>query len=121
VIERAFADVADGQDLGAFVLPSTGAVTFRVVDEATMQGLDAELFVVPVDPAERETVVGTLHGRFTSCAPWLGTPAGASPACNRVLVRGGDATAEVPLGRYYVYAFHGPFWSLARETVTVGP
>ncbi|MCA2976896.1 MAG: CehA/McbA family metallohydrolase, partial [Myxococcaceae bacterium] len=121
VIERAFADVTDGQDLGAFVLPSTGAVTFRVVDEATMQGLDAELFVVPVDPAEREQVVGTLHGRFTSCAPWLGTPAGASPACNRVLVRGGAATAEVPLGRYFVYAFHGPFWSLARETVTVRP
>ena len=121
VIEKAFAGVSDGQDLGAFVLPSTGTVSFRVVDEATMQGLDAEIFVVPVDAAEREKVIGTLHGRFTSCAPWLGTPSGASPACNRVLVRNGDATAEVPLGRYHVYAFHGPFWSLARETTTIMP
>lgn len=121
VLEKEFANVADGLDLGAFVLPSTGAVTFRVNDAATMQGLDAEIFVVPVDAAEREKVQGTLHGRFTSCAPWLGTPSGASPACNRVLVRQGQATAEVPLGRYYVYAFHGPFWSLGRDTVTIMP
>lgn len=121
VVEKAFGGVSDGQDLGTFVLPSTGAVTFRVREAMTMQGLDAEIFVVPVDAAEREKVQGTLHGRFTSCAPWLGTPAGASPACNRVLVRNGTATAEVPLGRYYVYAFHGPFWSLGRDTVTIMP
>jgi hypothetical protein len=121
VLEKEFASVQDGLDLGTFVLPSTGAVTFRVNDAATMMGLDAEIFVVPVDEAERVKVQGTLHGRFTSCAPWLGTPAGASPACNRVLVRQGLATAEVPLGRYYVYAFHGPFWSLGRDTVAIMP
>ncbi len=121
VIEKEFAGVTDGQDFGSFVLPATGAVTFQVKDAASMQGLDAEIFVVPVDAAEREKVVGSFHGRFTSCAPWLGSPPGASPACNRVLVRQGSATAEVPLGRYYVYAFHGPFWSLGRDTVTVMP
>ncbi|MBL8923999.1 MAG: CehA/McbA family metallohydrolase [Myxococcaceae bacterium] len=121
VVEREFTAVAEGADFGTFVLPSTGAVTFQVRDSATMQGLDAEIFVVPVDAAEREKVLGSLHGRFTSCAPWLGTPAGASPACNRVLVRQGTSTAEVPLGRYYVYAFHGPWWSLGRDTVTVMP
>jgi hypothetical protein len=121
VLEKEFTNVADGADFGTFVLPSTGTVTFRVNDAANMQGLDAEIFVVPVDAAEREKVLGTLHGRFTACAPWLGTPSGASPACNRILVRQGVTTAEVPLGRFYVYAFHGPWWSLGRDTVTVMP
>jgi hypothetical protein len=121
VLERESTSLSDFQDLGALVLPSTGKVDFRVVDASSMQGIDAEIFVVPVDAEERQRVQGTLHGRFTTCAPWLGTPSGASPACNRVLVRSGSAIAEVPLGRYYVYAFHGPFWSLAREAVTIMP
>lgn len=121
VLEQEIASATDGLELGTFTLPSTGAVTFTVRDSATMMGLDAEIFLTPVDALERETLRGTFHGRFTACAPWLGSPAGASPACNRVLVRNGQATAEVPLGRYYVYAFHGPFWSLARETVSVMP
>lgn len=42
---------------------------------------------------------------------------GASPACNRVLVHNGTATAEVPLGKYDIFAFHGPFWSLGKQEV----
>lgn len=121
VIEREVGTLTEDTDLGTFTTPSTGTVSFVVNDVATMQGLDAEVFLIPVDPAERDKLVGTLHGRFTSCAPWLGTPPGASPACNRVLIRNGVATVEVPVGRYYVYGFHGPFWSLARDTVTASP
>lgn len=117
-IEREFATLASDTPLGTFVLPSTATVTFEVKDPVA-QGLDAEIFVVPFDDAERAKVSGSFHGRFTTCSPWLGAPPGASPACNRVLVRGGTATADVPVGKYYVYAFHGPFWSLGREVRTV--
>jgi hypothetical protein len=118
-VEREYPASDADVDLGAFVLPATGLVSFRVEEADTRALLDAELFLVPTDEAERERTVGTLHGRFTACAPWLGSPAGASPACNRVLVQRGLATADVPAGRYDIYAFHGPFWSLARETVEV--
>lgn len=118
-VEREYAAVSADQDLGSFVLPATGALTFKVENAATRTGLDAEIFLVPADGVDPASQVGTLHGRFTSCAPWLGSPAGASPACNRVLVRNGTASAEVPAGRFDVYAFHGPFWSLGRQTVEV--
>lgn len=120
-VEREY-DVASADvDLGAFVLPTVATVTATVRDAATLQPLDAELFVVPQDEAEAAKVVGSLHGRFTTCSPWLGSPAGASPACNRILVRNGQASAEVPAGRYEVLAFHGPFWSLGREVVDLQP
>lgn len=118
-VERAAENVTADTDLGTFTLPATGALTFRVEERATMTGVDAELFLVPTSDEEAAKVVGTLHGRFTTCAPWLGPPPGASPACNRVLVHNGDATVEVPLGSFDIYAFHGPFWSIARQTVTV--
>ena len=105
---------------GDFVLPGVATLSATVRD-ATMQPIDAELFVVPEDEAQAAQVTGSLHGRFTTCSPWLGPPPGASPACNRVLVRNGQATAEVPAGRYEVLAFHGPFWSLAREVVDLQP
>ncbi|MFT3707831.1 MAG: CehA/McbA family metallohydrolase [Archangium sp.] len=118
-VERAFENVSADLDLGTFVLPATGPLTFRVEERAGMTPIDAELFLVPTTDEEAAKVVGSLHGRFTTCAPWLGPPPGASPACNRVLVRNGDATAEVPLGSFDIYAFHGPYWSLAKQTVTV--
>lgn len=106
-------------DLGTFTLPATGTLTFNVKNKADMTGLDAELFLVPFDEAQAALVVGTLHGRFATCAPWLGSPAGASPACNRVLVRNGTASADVPTGKFDIYAFHGPFWSIAKQTVEI--
>lgn len=117
-VEREFPPVSSDTDLGAFTLPSTATVHFTVQDDQARL-VDAEIFVVPADEAERARVAGTFHGRFTSCSPWLGAPPGASPACNRVLVRAGAATAEVPLGHYYFYAFKGPFWTLGREARTV--
>ncbi|MBL8910370.1 MAG: CehA/McbA family metallohydrolase, partial [Archangium sp.] len=118
-VERAFENVSSETDLGTFTLPATGALTFRVEERATTMGIDAELFLVPTSDEEAAKVVGTLHGRFTTCSPWLGPPPGASPACNRVLVNNGNATAEVPLGSFDIYAFHGPFWSIAKQSVTV--
>lgn len=109
--------VSTDTDVGTLTLPAVGTVTFQVNHGLTLMGLDAELFLVPQNEEEAAKVVGTLHGRFTTCAPWLGSPAGASPACNRVLVHNGTATAEVPLGKYDVYAFHGPFWSIAKQSV----
>jgi hypothetical protein len=94
-------------------------VSFHVEERAGMRPIDAELFLVPTSDEEAAKVIGTLHGRFATCAPWLGPPPGASPACNRVLVHDGDATVEVPLGSFDVYAFHGPYWSLAKQTITV--
>lgn len=118
-VEREYASVAGDTDLGSFVLPATGSLSFRVEETGTRSLIDAELFLVPVDETELGKVVGTLHGRFATCAPWLGSPAGASPACNRVLVHDGLATADVPIGKFDIYAFHGPYWSLARQTVDV--
>jgi len=121
-VEREVPSVSADTDLGTFSLPSSASVHFTVQDDQA-QLVDAEIFVVPADEAERTRLAGTFHGRFTSCSPWLGSPPGASPACNRVLVHAGNATAEIPLGRYYFYAFKGPFWTLGRElrAVTAAP
>ena len=118
-VEREYAALSSDTDLGSFVLPATGSLRFHVEETSTRALIDAELFMIPVDEAEVEKTVGTLHGRFATCAPWLGSPAGASPACNRVLVHDGLATADVPIGRFDIYAFHGPYWSLARQTVDI--
>src|SRR6185295_14280566 len=50
---------------------------------------------------------------------WLGPPHGASPACNRVLA-GADTLVLLPPGHYFVYGSAGPFWTLARQEVTLG-
>jgi hypothetical protein len=120
-IAKEFPSVGEDKDLGTFTLPSTARVTFEVKDVDTMGGVDAEIFIVPADETMREQFAGTLQGQFTNCAPWLGPPPGGSPACNRILVRAGTVTAEVPVGRFYVYAFHGPFWTLGRQTVDLTP
>jgi len=75
--------------------------------------------VVPADETTRAAVAGTLHGRLTPCAPWLGAPDGASPACNHILVEPTGAEAEVPAGRYWLYATAGPEATLARTEVTL--
>ncbi len=116
-VEREYPAITADTDLGSFVLPSTGTVSFRVTDDAR-RPIDAELFVVPPDD-QVATFTGSLHGRFTTCSPWLGPPPGASPACNRILVRDGAATADLPLGTFDVYAYHGMFWSLAKQTLTI--
>ncbi len=120
--ERELASVTADAALEPFVLPSTGRVSATVFDALNGQPMNAQLFLVPADEATRSATAGSLHGQFGNCAPWLGPPPGASPACNRVLTtESGPVTFEVPMGRFHVYATRGPFWSLARETVDVTP
>ena len=79
----------------------------------------ALIVVEPADDATRDAVRGSLHGRLIPCAPWLGPPDGASPACNRVLVDPAGTDVEVPPGRYWIYASAGPAATLARAEVTL--
>lgn len=120
VIEKEF-QVGGDADFGTFTLPSTAKVTFDVKDAQNGQGIDSEIFVVPADDATRAAIPGNFHGQFGTCSPWLGPPPGASPACNRVLLRLGAGTVEIPAGKYHLYAFKGPFWTIARRTETLTP
>ncbi|MBX7101527.1 MAG: CehA/McbA family metallohydrolase [Myxococcaceae bacterium] len=113
--------VSGDADVGTLTLPSTGAVTFEVRDQDTDAPLEAEVFVVAADDATKDAVTGTFFGQQGTCSPWLGPPPGASPACNRLLIHQGTGTTEVPLGKFHFYAFHGPFWTLARETAEITP
>ncbi len=104
-------------ELGTLALTPRRLLAVEVVDAAGAP-LDAEVYVVPADDATFESARGTLHGQLTECSPWLGPPAGASPACNRVLVsHNGPARFSLPPGRFHLYAYHGPFFSLARQTI----
>lgn len=84
--------------------------------DATLDGLQdhVQVFVHPADDATDEAVRGTMFDHFTECAPLLGNPFGASPACNRVLVDG-PVTVELLPGTYDVFATAGPFATLAVE------
>ncbi|MCC6809820.1 MAG: CehA/McbA family metallohydrolase [Deltaproteobacteria bacterium] len=88
-----------------------------VVRQGVATPIDAEIVLVPAEPAQDSA--GSLHGLFRGCAPYLGPPHGSSPACNRALAPAGRATFGVPPGDYFVYATHGPTFSLARQRVTL--
>ena len=120
-IEKEIPAATADADLGTFTLPSTAKVSFQVTDADTSAGVDAEIFVLPADDATKAGSAGTFHGQFGTCHPWLGQPPGASPACNRVLVHDGTATAEVPAGNFHFLAFHGPFWTLGHQVVALTP
>ncbi|MEN9798006.1 MAG: hypothetical protein RL653_1702 [Pseudomonadota bacterium] len=120
-VERVFDAVNADADLGTFTLPATAKVRLEVSDTLSGAWLDSEVFLVAADDATRTGAAGTFHGQMGSCSPWLGPPPGASPACNRVLVRSGVAEFEAPLGKFHLYAFKGPFWTLARRTETFTP
>lgn len=116
VAERDFTPAGDVTDLGEFVLPRSARVSVYVQDNLGGP-LEAEVFIIPADDATRAAVQGAQPNGNYPCSPWLGPPAGASPACNRFLVSQGQAQVDVPLGRFHVYAFKGPFWTIARQTV----
>ena len=106
----------DGSELQLSAAVRT-AITVNAVD-ANAQPLDAEVYVIPADDDTAAAVSGTLFGQFDACSPWLGPPHGASPACNRVLLsRAQPATFDIPAGRFWLYGYHGPFFSLARALV----
>ncbi|MBL8677665.1 MAG: hypothetical protein JNK05_00750 [Myxococcales bacterium] len=103
--------------------PPLGAIRASVtITGEGVRGQDAELVLVPVDPATASSVRGSVYGFFDSerCAPYLGPTHGGSPGCNRVLVRQGS-TVEffAPNGTYWVYAHGGPSRTIARTMVTV--
>jgi hypothetical protein len=108
------------RDAGDVSIAPRAQLTVGVVDEAGA-ALDAELYVVPADESVEAATRGTLYGALDPCAPWLGPPQGASPACNRVLVSraAGPTTFSLPAGRFFVYAYHGPFFTIARAAVDV--
>ncbi len=119
---RAVLDVAVPDGRGDRVLPdvttlpSTTRVTVRVVD-GDGQPLPSELYVSPSGDAAAHT--GTFFSQYPSCAPLLGSFPGGSPACAMVLVpTSGEAAFELPEGEFVVYAFHGPFFTLAQQPVT---
>jgi|GEM_PF-565905 len=120
VADRQLDNVRADADVGTLAVSSHSRLTVNVGNWLSPAGLDAEVFLVPVDAPTQKDTEGSLHGRFGTCAPWLGPPPGPSPACNRFLVRNGTATVDVPAGRFHVYAFKGPFWTIDRETVTLG-
>jgi hypothetical protein len=113
-----------GRVVATGAVPADGAIgdiaidapaTLQVTVGDTVTGLYAQVVLVPADDATFEAVRGTFHGRFDECAPWLGPPHGASPACNRFLVDPTGGEAEVPAGTYDVYATAGPDHTLARQ------
>ncbi len=113
---------ADGA-IGDVLIEAPATLTVSVTDGALLTLLHAQVVVLPADAATEAAVRGTFHGRFDACAPWLGPPHGASPACNRVLVGpDGDTPFELPAGRYDIYATAGPTWTIARRLdVTLAP
>ena len=118
VLANAFDAAGDGDlDVGDIAIARPGTVVLS----ATLDGVPAHALVAfhPADAATRERASGSFHGRLDACAPWLGPPNGASPACNRVLVGPAGTTLEVPAGTYELFATAGPERTLARATVTV--
>jgi hypothetical protein len=89
----------------------------QIVDPTTF----AELVLVPVNPPPAGAEPPSLYGLFAGCNPMLGPPHGSSPACNRAIAADGQFDLLIPAGQYYVYATRGPFATLDRAEITVGP
>ena len=106
-----------GVDVGDVSVTLPGTVHVAVTSAGAPAW--AMLAFHPADDATRAAVTGTFHGRLDTCAPWLGPPHGASPACNRALVAPAGEDLEVPAGSYHVFATGGPETSLATADVTV--
>lgn len=117
-----------GRVVARGLVPSDGVIGDVVVSApATLQvavtdqggPISALAVLVPADDATRAATTGTYHGRFEPCAPWLGPPTGASPACDRALIDAAGSELEVPAGHYIVIATAGPAHTLAKQEVTL--
>ncbi|MEZ4402944.1 MAG: CehA/McbA family metallohydrolase [Kofleriaceae bacterium] len=104
--------VPPGGDLGDLTVPAPAMVTLHVTRAGAP--IEAVVVVEPADDATRDATAGRFHGRLRACAPWLGPPDGASPACNRVLVAPAGVDVEIPAGRYVLFASAGPDATVAR-------
>jgi hypothetical protein len=117
------AAVPDSGDLGELAVEAPALVNLHVARTGAGPDVPIDALVVfdPANDATRADVIGSFHGRQDRCAPWLGPPHGASPACNRVLVPPGGVDVEVPAGQYVVYASAGPGTTVARVEVQLDP
>lgn len=110
--QASFEAVIDESDLdvGELVIPEVGELTLT----ASLDGLEEHVlaFVLPADDSTEDAVAGQMFANFDTCAPLLGHPHGASPACNRVLIHG-ETTVQILPGTYDVFASAGPFSTLA--------
>ncbi len=117
VLATAFDAATD--DVGDLEVPRPAKLQLSVtVNGAPAYGLVA---VHPRDQATRDRVSGSFHGRLDACAPWLGPPHGASPACNRVLVDPSGTEIELPAGNYQTFATAGPERTLAEADFDLEP
>ncbi len=122
---------AEVWSFGRKVLDATGPAfgDLTIAEPATVQlavtrGTEPIYALVafhPADDATRAAVTGSFHGRMTECAPWLGPPHGASPACNQVIVAPAGTELEVPAGRYQVFASAGPEHTIAKADLDLVP
>ena len=107
-------------DLGDVSVVGTATLSVSVTDGTSP--VPAEIVLTPTGATTVDDVRGGEYGFFNEehCAPYLGPAFGSSPACNRVLLAtDGTATFSAPPGTYWVYATHGPFWSIERQQVVL--
>ncbi len=97
-------------DVGSLDVRLSGWLTLDAIVDG--MGDHVQVFIHPADDATDADVRGMMFDHFTECAPLLGSPFGASPACNRVLVDG-PTTVELLPGNYDLFATAGPFATLA--------
>lgn len=101
-------------------LPATVQASVTLNDGAAPPSdIHAIIVFHPADDATRAAVTGTLHGRLSPCAPWLGPPTSDSPACNRALIDPRGSELEVPAGKYLVVATAGPERTIAKQEISL--
>ncbi len=106
-----------GVELGDLSVPEPARLQVGVTRDGASDW--AMVVLTPDDDITRASVTGSFHGQFDDCAPWLGPPHGASPACNQVIVSPQGAEVEVPAGNYLVVAAAGPATTMATSHVTL--
>jgi len=117
-----FAVASTDVSIGDVTITASAELMVKVESAPGVPVTFAELVMIPFDdPVATGAPVPSLYSLFPGCAPMLGPPDGGSPACNRALTVNGSFDLAVPPGHYYVYATRGPFSSLDRTEVVLGP
>jgi hypothetical protein len=109
-------------DLGDITIPASARLDATVTTAPGQQmATFAELVLVPVTAPAADVPAASVYGLFPGCDPMLGPPHGGSPACNRAISETGSFSLLIPPGHYYVYATRGPFATIDRAEIAVGP
>ena len=111
-------------DLGDITIPASAHLTVSVTtapDQPPQTTTFAELVLVPVRASAVDTPPPSMYGLFPGCDPMLGPPHGGPPACNRTITSNGSFDLLIPPGHYFVYATRGPFATIDRAEIVVGP